>query len=78
MTSTTASASSKRGEVSDVCFAPSPSPLLSKTLIDLVERPFRQFNRLKDGFRNALPITAIIVVRLLNWGDVAGRDVHPK
>ena len=51
---------------------------LSKTPSTSLNGRAVKFSRLQAGFRNALPIPAIIVVPLLNWGDVAGRDVHPK
>ena len=43
--------------------------------IDLVEQPFRQVQSSSGRLSERLPITANMVVRLLNWGDVAGRAV---
>src|SRR5271165_2560243 len=54
--------SSKPHEVSRMCRAPvlqravAFTFVISKRLIDFVEASLRQFNRLEDGFRNALPV----------------------
>src|ERR1700722_11178270 len=53
---------SKPREVSRVCLAPILQRTVtftfvkSKRLIDFVKTPLRQFNRLDDGFRSALPV----------------------
>jgi hypothetical protein len=76
----TGSVSSKRGDVSDVCFAPSPLPSLSKSLIDLVERPLRQFSRLWDLGRlsERLAHHGHYQSAPARWGDVAERNAHPE